>query len=180
LLNKAVFAADDYQVQGIRAMPELSQTDDQSWARMNDMITTWLEERQELIVLYCAVSGVHTQVNSSPTKIQRLKRFCEILVDYCSAGHFEVYAHLLKEAEDAHSSNLEQANAILPRIQDTTEAALDFNDRYITEELTEEMLAPLVKHLSKLGEALVLRFELEDRLIELLHNSEEAANSATA
>lgn len=161
-------------------MPELSQADDQRWTQMNDMITAWLEERQELIVLYCAVSGVHTDINSSPTKILRLKRFCEIMVDYCSAGHFEIYAHLLKEAEESASDNLDQANAILPRIQETTETALDFNDRYITEELTEEMLQPLIKHLSKLGEILVLRFELEDKLIELLHNSEEEASSVTA
>ncbi len=141
------------------------------------MIEEWLQQRQHLIVLYCSICGVHQQINDSPTKIQRLKSFCQTLVDYASAGHFEVYKKLLSQAEKVNDAALATAEKTLPKIQETTEILLDFNDRYETEELTEEMQATLAKHLSKLGEAMVARFDLEDELVGLLHHGQAAAQA---
>ncbi|MGI9285543.1 MAG: sigma D regulator [Pseudomonadales bacterium] len=138
------------------------------------MIEEWLQQRQHLIVLYCSICGVHQQINDSPTKIQRLKSFCQTLVDYASAGHFEVYKRLLHEAEQVNDATLEIAEKTLPKIQETTEVLLDFNDRYETEELTEEMQVTLAKHLSKLGEAMVARFDLEDELVGLAQSPRTA------
>ncbi len=137
--------------------------------KLNHAIEGWLQERQELIVLYCSVCGVHQQINESPTKIQRLKTFCQILVDYCSAGHFEVFPELIKHAGARGEESSTTANSLLGKIQDTTDISLDFNDRYETEELPPEVLEPLSRHLSKLGEALELRFHYEDQLVEYLH-----------
>ena len=141
------------------------------------MIEEWLQQRQHLIVLYCSICGVHQQINDSPTKIQRLKSFCQTLVDYASAGHFEVYKKLLHEAEQVNDAALGIAEKTLPKIQETTEILLDFNDRYETEELTEEMQVTLAKHLSKLGEAMVARFDLEDELVGLLQSPQAAARA---
>lgn len=141
------------------------------------MIEEWLQQRQHLIVQYCSICGVHQQINDSPTKIQRLKSFCQTLVDYASAGHFEIYKQLLQEAEQVNASALATAEKTLPKIQETTEILLDFNDHYETEELTEEMQVTLAKHLSKLGEAMVMRFDLEDELVGLAHSSEAAAQA---
>lgn len=137
--------------------------------KLNHAIEGWLQERQELIVLYCSVCGVHQQIIESPTKIQRLKTFCQILVDYCSAGHFEVFPELIKHAATRGEESSTTANSLLGKIQDTTDISLDFNDRYETEELPPEVLEPLSRHLSKLGEALELRFHYEDQLVEYLH-----------
>ncbi|MEM8498450.1 MAG: Rsd/AlgQ family anti-sigma factor [Pseudomonadota bacterium] len=137
--------------------------------KLNHAIEGWLQERQELIVLYCSVCGVHQQIIESPTKIQRLKTFCQILVDYCSAGHFEVFPELIKQAATGGDESSTIANSLLGKIQDTTDISLDFNDRYETEELPPEVLEPLSRHLSKLGEALELRFHYEDQLVEYLH-----------
>ncbi|MFK7730687.1 MAG: sigma D regulator [Pseudomonadales bacterium] len=137
--------------------------------KLNHAIEGWLQERQELIVLYCSVCGVHQQIIESPTKIQRLKTFCQILVDYCSAGHFEVFPELIKQAATSGEESSTTANSLLGKIQDTTDISLDFNDRYETEELPPEVLEPLSRHLSKLGEALELRFHYEDQLVEYLH-----------
>ncbi len=136
------------------------------------MIDEWLQQRQHLIVQYCSICGVHEQINDSPTKIQRLKSFCQTLVDYASAGHFEIYKQLVQEAEQSNPSASAAAEQTLPLIQETTEILLDFNDRYETEELTEAMQITLAKHLSKLGEAMVTRFDLEDQLVGLAHHSE--------
>lgn len=138
--------------------------------KLEHALDAWLQERQELIVLYCSVCGVHQQLNDSPPKIQRLKDFCQILVDYCSAGHFEVFPELLKQAGAAGTDNSE----VLGKIQDTTDISLDFNDRYDTEELLPETLEPLSRHLSKLGEALEMRFDLEDQLLENIQRGQSA------
>jgi len=144
-----------------------------SGTKLEHALEAWLQERQELIVLYCSVCGVHQQLNDSPPKIQRLKDFCQILVDYCSAGHFEVFPELLKLINGSGA----ELNELLGKIQDTTDIFLDFNDRYDTEELLPETLEPLSRHLSKLGEALEMRFNLEDRLLE---NSQNGQSSAVA
>lgn len=141
------------------------------------MIEEWLRQRQHLIVQYCSICGVHQQINESPTKIQRLKSFCQTLVDYASAGHFEIYKKLMYEAERVNDSTAIIAEKTLPKIQETTEILLDFNDRYETEELTEEMHATLAKHLSKLGEAMVTRFDLEDELIGLTQQQQAKAQA---
>lgn len=139
-------------------------------SKLEHALDAWLLERQELIVLYCSVCGVHEQLNDSPPKIQRLKDFCQILVDYCSAGHFEVFPELLKQPGAAGTDNTE----VLGKIQDTTDISLDFNDRYDTEELLPETLEPLSRHLSKLGEALEMRFNLEDQLLENIERGQSA------
>jgi regulator of sigma D len=55
----------------------------------------------------------------------------------------------------------------MDKIQPSTEAVLDFNDKY----LETDDLDSLSVDLSTVGEALELRFECEDKMIEVLHNA---------
>ena len=55
----------------------------------------------------------------------------------------------------------------MDRIQPSTEAVLDFNDKY----LATDDLDSLARDLSVVGEALEQRFESEDKMIEVLHNA---------
>ena len=102
----------------------------------------------------------------------RLQRFCEILVDYVSAGHFEVYEQLTSEAKAfGDQRGLDLAKQIYPRIEVITEAALAFNDRCDAGDCHDS--ASLLDELKRLGQLLHERFELEDCLIEVLHNAHQ-------
>ncbi|MBN7768580.1 Rsd/AlgQ family anti-sigma factor [Marinobacter daepoensis] len=140
------------------------------WGGVSELIDRWLKERQELLVRYCELSG---ESDFSQTAVLREKfvRLCEVLVDYVSAGHFEVYEQLIQEAREFNDGGLELAAKLYPRIEQTTEVALNFNDRLDGRELSESEVEALFGELSKLGEVLESRFKMEDFLIENLHNA---------
>ena len=92
------------------------------------------------------------------------------LVDYVSAGHFEVYDQLVREAEAANDNSVKHAEELYPKLHTTTQVALDFNDKYSTEENWENNQSDFQEDLSKLGEELSHRFEMEDQLISEMHS----------
>ena len=59
------------------------------------------------------------------------------------------------------------ASDLYPRIAETTEAALAFNDQYDTD-ARFELSGAFHEALSVLGEQLALRIELEDKLLKIL------------
>lgn len=140
------------------------QTAQERWGGVNDIIDRWLQERQALLVQYCKLSESGTE-ETAGVKLQRL---CQILVDYVSAGHFEVYDQLLKEGRDFDDEKaLQEAPELFSKIDLTTESLLDFNDKYLETDDLESLSADL----SSLGEKLAARFESEDRMIEVLHTA---------
>jgi regulator of sigma D len=97
-----------------------------------------------------------------------LQQFCEIMVDYVSVGHFEVFEQITKEAEIfGNDQGLDKSPELIDKIQTTTELILDFNDKYIT----AKDLDALIIDLAALGETFVQRFADEDVLIDLLHST---------
>ena len=148
------------------------------WGGVSELIDNWLNERQSMIVLYCSMTGVDHQSNDDRPLQEKLRRFCQLLVDYVSAGHFEIYEQLQREAIDfGDEEALSRSGQLFPSIQRNTEACLDFNDR--CEKLGS--IPELQKMLSHIGETLEERFSLEDKLIEILHDAhrEEAGQMAT-
>lgn len=140
------------------------------WSGVNKLVERWLAERQSLIVQFCALSGVHVlSPQTSVVNSVRLKHFCEMLVDYVSSGHFEIYYELLSEAEAFEDGSAEAAHALIPLINATTADALDFNDKYVNK--TQIPIAGLAKDLSRLGEIFAERFDQEDLLIRTTHSS---------
>lgn len=139
------------------------------WSGVDTLIARWLKERQQVIVDYCAISGVQAlSTQAAASRRARVQTFCQHLLDYISSGHFEVYYELLREAEEFKDGTAERAQALLPAITGTTQGVLDFNDRYVEgDEATEPGL--LAKDLSRLGEVLAERFDFEDQLIAELH-----------
>ncbi len=138
------------------------------WSGVNKLIERWLAERQAVIVQYCTISGIHElSPQSSAANRQRLQKYCQLLLDYLSAGHFEVYYELLREAEAFQDGSAEVATALMPKINATTALALDFSDKYA--EADEPAAIGLAKDLSRLGEILAERFDYEDRLINAMH-----------
>lgn len=143
-------------------------TIEERWSGVNDMIDRWLQERQSLIVQYCALSGVHDSSNQPERPSVRLQQFCQLLVDYVSSGHFEVYYQLIREAEEFEDGSADLAKSLLPAIAATTETSMEFNDQYAD---ADGSLKHLSASLSKLGETLASRFEHEDKLIDAMHNA---------
>lgn len=138
------------------------------WGGVNDIIDRWLEERQQLLVKYCALSSLESASLSSEQRGEMLKEVCQILVDYVSAGHFEIYDQLIKEGREFEDKEaLQEAGALYTSIDKTTEKLLDFNDKY----LETDDLSSIDADLSRLGETLETRFTAEDRMIAVLHTS---------
>lgn len=128
--------------------------------QVDALVRRWLQERQQLIVQMMALS-------QQPEDEAGLQRFCETLMDYVSAGHFEIYDELLAEAELEDSPHLSDGRALLQRLTPTTDAAIRFND--IFDGPDGDDMVHLPHELSQLGMALESRFEIEDRMISLLH-----------
>lgn len=151
-------------------MLENCQNARERWGGVSDLIDRWLKERQELLVHFCELSAQNGDAPSEAVA-KRFERFCEVMLDYVSAGHFEVYDQLVREAGEFNDGGVELAAKLYPRIQQTTEQALDFNDRLDGRVLTGDDIGELFTELSALGEMLESRFEMEDFLIERLHNA---------
>ena len=150
-------------------MLEHCQSAKERWGGVSDIIDRWLSARKNLIIEYCGISEIE---GSSEEQVAKYQAFCQKLVDYVSTGHFEVYEQLVSEAKDyKDQSGIELAGRILPRIERSTQLALDFNDKFDNVHREDEGLDNLVQDAHKIGEMLEERFELEDMLIETLHNA---------
>lgn len=150
-------------------MLESCQNAQERWGGVHQMIDRWLQERAELIKAYAGIDDVSDKA--------AMQRFCEYLVDYVSAGHFEVYQQLTEEARAfGDQRGLELAKQIYPRIEVITEAALAFNDRCDEGDCGDSDAVTL--ELKRLGKMLHERFELEDCLIEVLHTAHKQQATA--
>ncbi len=143
------------------------------------IINHWLEERQELVVAYCDLSGVNLMSKDCSQSINKLKGFCQLLVDYISAGHFEIYDQLIKEAEAFNDNTSTLISHIYPQIAETTDIALNFHETYDSEKHCEQALSRIKSELSILGEAISKRFSLEDELIAVMHDAHATQLQAT-
>ena len=136
------------------------------WGGVHLLIDRWLQERHALIN---AFDGLHVSDSATASR-STLQKFCEILLDYVSAGHFEIYEQLLSEAEAfGDKRGLDLARQIYPRIEAITEVAVAFNDRCDNGDCLNSPGLP--DELKRLGQLLHERFELEDCLIEVLHTA---------
>ena len=150
-------------------MLESCQNAQERWGGVHQLIDRWLQERHELVSAFGALSDTSA---SAAIHNEDAQRFCQILVDYVSAGHFEVYEQLTVEAKAfGDQRGLELAKQIYPRIEAITEVALAFNDRCDSGDYRDG--AALDGELKRLGQLLHERFELEDCLIEVLHNAHQ-------
>lgn len=128
---------------------------------INGLLKRWLAERQDLLSRYCALSALLRHGTSPSVISAKLDRFCEVLVDYVSAGHFEVYRELLEARERSGAGSHAETAALYRLIVPTTTVALDFNDRYFRGPAGHS----LALDLSRLGQVLASRFDWEDALI---------------
>lgn len=129
------------------------------------MVRKLVEGRTEMLSLYgqLASKKPFQEYQEVPSLLQD---FCAALIDYTANAHFQLY-RFFAEKRERRQEVLEVADSIYPRIVDATQTVLDFNDKYDSEQQTFQ-LASLEEDLSRLGEHLADRIELEDRLIDIL------------
>jgi regulator of sigma D len=148
-------------------MPHRNSDPQLQFKAVEELLTRWLKERRELLGRYTEIVVALDSSPSEESMGQRQRALCDLLVDYVSAGHFEVFNELLNEAETFADGSGALAEKLIPEIGDTTEVILAYEEKY-----GKEMLGggKLKRDLSALGEVLESRFVLEDRLIAGLHN----------
>jgi regulator of sigma D len=126
------------------------------------LIDKMLSERQRMLVLFERCAGVEPYADETPND-ELLQEFSQILVDYIASGHFGLYERIC-EGKERRRGIVRLAEELYPRIADTTQIAVEFND--ICEQSNgEDIGGNLMKVLSKLGEELAVRIDLEDQLI---------------
>ena len=138
---------------------------DQKYSWINDMI----KSRKELVIKYMTILNVSLSRSSNRNDVcypsyDDVMSFCDMLIDYMSHGHFDLFPKILELIENASGRSLSIANRTLPRIEATTEYLMRFTDKY-AENLNEEKMSTVQQDLASIGHALEVRFKNEDRLV---------------
>lgn len=146
-----------------------SQAPNERRSRTHKEIKQLIEERNSVLAQYYNLAR-HTETSAEDLNntIELLEEFCQELVDYMATGHFEIYRRI-EEGNERRDEIIKLAEKIMPRINDTTQIAVAFNDLYDnTANLDEEAFRQLPNYLAKLGEELATRIDLEDQFINTL------------
>lgn len=131
----------------------------------HELIQHMLKERNQLLSLLLQVSSDGSK-NQSVQSDANLEEFVQVLVDYIAARHFGLYERI-SEGKERRKTVSELAMKIYPRIEQTTQIALAFDEKYNPEN-KDRNFNNFPEDLSMLGEELTTRIELEDQLIQLL------------
>ena len=156
-------------------MPNRHNDPQQQFRAVEEILQAWLKERRALLTRYTETIVAIDSGSDDNDVARRQKTLCELLVDYISAGHFEVFHQLINEAEVFNDGSSELARQLMPAIGDTTEVILAYDEKYGDAGASG---AKVKRDLSALGEMLESRFVLEDRLIAGLHNAHRVGMAA--
>ncbi|MBJ3816368.1 sigma D regulator [Shimwellia pseudoproteus] len=130
----------------------------------NELVGQWLLDRKHLLVAWYNLVGLKPARNSlAAIDETALDAFCQGLVDYLSAGHFHIYARIIREMKgnDAQLA----ATQLCPLLEANTQHIMAYYDLHLESALDHDDFAEFQQALSGLGEAMESRFALEDRLI---------------
>ncbi len=131
----------------------------------HEAIRRLVDTRTEMLSLYASLAKMRPFEPGEALE-EALTAFCDALVDYSAEAHFRLYRYI-ENASERRRAVREVAERVYPRISETIDCILEFNDLYGEPERVEDW-ARLERHLSRLGEILAERIELEDQIIEAL------------
>lgn len=97
---------------------------------------------------------------------QSLQALRSELVDYVSTGHFEIYGRVLRRNVHPDPDLHRLLQHIFHSIGESTDSVLGFNDRF-AQDGAAGTARPARQALLKLSRALLLRFALEEQLLDL-------------
>jgi len=147
----------------------ISEAPNERRARTRKEIKQLIEDRNSVLSQYYNLAK-HTEdpeIDLNNTA-EMLEEFCQELVDYMATGHFEIYRRI-EDGSERRDEITKLAEKIMPRINNTTQVAIAFNDLYDdTSNINDDALVQLPNYLAKLGEELATRIDLEDQFINIL------------
>lgn len=139
--------------------------------RLQTTITSLIKLRQDVVVSYCKLAGVSSfdrrDVETHSVNAKQLRSFCQIMVDYTAMGHFEVYQRII-EGKERRVAVKQASDEVYPAIAETTDFLVDFNDKYDAFEGSDDDIEMLASDLSRLGQIIAIRGELEDQILDAL------------
>jgi regulator of sigma D len=138
-------------------------------ANSHMMLQQLVNERTQMLSLYSELAAKHPFIDS-PSISDLLEQFCQALIDYTADAHFRLYRYI-DEKRERRRAVIDVADRVYPKIVNSTQSILDFNDKYDLEDYSEQLFA-LGDDLSRLGECLADRIELEDQVIDLLRSGD--------
>lgn len=134
--------------------------------RSREKLATLVRTRSETLSLYSELAN-QRPFEADEVTSDALQEFCQALIDYAASAHFQLYRFISDKLE-RRTAVLEVADKIYPKIVQTTDNILRFNDKYEAVNLLNgdrEVLTLLDLDLSHLGETLAERIQLEDQVI---------------
>ncbi len=149
----------------------------QELAGKSSAIDAWLSARQDLLIQYVSLISQRSGCQKCLPPCTDVRNFCQSLVDYVSAGHFEIYQNVVDAMEQASGRSLSLVNRIVPRLEQNTAELMQFIDTFC-EVQDAELLLTLDAELNQLGPQLEERFRLEDRLVKALRLLDELLPAA--
>ena len=131
----------------------------------SDKLAALVNARNETLSLLTDLAS-RQPFHSDSSMEKALRRFCEALIDYTASAHFQLYRYLADNCE-RRKAVLAIADELYPKIVETTDTILRFNDKYETMSL-DNSVEFLAMDLSNLGECIADRIQYEDRVISAL------------
>ena len=150
--------------------------------RTRNELRNLVNDRTQMLSQYCLLAGTGlSKHDSDNTDLESdtalLQEFCENLIDYLARGHFELYQRI-NDGKERRQEIIDLAREVYPRISETTNCAVDFNDAFDQSIANPGSFDHYGERLSKLGEELAIRFELEDKLIHSLLAPKESLEAS--
>lgn len=133
----------------------------------NEKLNALVTARNETLALLTELAG-RQPFHPDASMEKALRRFCEALIDYTASAHFQLYRYLADNCERRRAV-LAIADELYPKIVETTDTILRFNDKYEAMSL-DNSVEFLAVDLSNLGECIADRIQYEDRVISALRN----------
>ncbi|MGV6825939.1 MAG: Rsd/AlgQ family anti-sigma factor [bacterium] len=140
-------------------------TEENNHQSLNEKIDELLDERQQMLVLFCRVAGLD-HFGDKRQRADLLQEFCQILVDYSALWHFEIIDNLAKDSIRYQQAS-DEIGKISDRILNANDVAVAFNDKYDASD-HELNMRHLNEDLSMLGEQIAGRIEAEDQILHTL------------
>ena len=136
--------------------------------KSREQLDALVSSRTATLALLTELAG-RQPFSPEPSIEKALRMFCEALIDYTASAHFQLYRYLADNRE-RRTSVLSLADELYPRIVETTDQILRFNDKYEAMSL-DNSVEFLAVDLSNLGECIAERIRLEDQVINAMGGS---------
>jgi regulator of sigma D len=133
----------------------------------NSFIACWRNQRHTLRNELARLLTTLYMPDTDSSLHRHFMSFSSDLLDYACAGHFVIYHELVSGQASANPDCRTLQGKILLYIHNTTDQILRFNEQLECLEVTGEFRIAPDQLLAKLARVLLMRFALEEQLMEL-------------